>query len=399
MNMATISVLMIISFATIYTITYNNIQKDINIRLNRPDYVNKNKFNQHEFMDRPDGADDFSPMFTIRVDNSTQNVTVVSNYKYGEDVYVDIANMIIENDADSNYLKYESTYFYYKIFDYPDASYINILDGTREHEILISLIWTLIMVFVVSEITVYLISLYFANKSVEPIEESWNKQNQFILDASHELKTPLAVISTNIDVVRANEDETVKTQMKWLDYVQEEIVRMSNLTSNLLYLAKDDNVQQEIMLSTFDVSNMLQNIELSMESLAFERGITFDADIENDVLAYANKEQIQQVIMILIDNAFKYVNPNGEIHIQLKQKNDKVNVRVINSGDGIDSDEIDKIFDRFYRVDKSRNKKTGGHGLGLAIAQKIVTDNNGSIKVSSVVGESTTFEIFIPVGK
>lgn len=186
---------------------------------------------------------------------------------------------------------------------------------------------------------------------VKPVEETIEKQKQFISDASHELKTPLAVIEANVDVI-----ETQNGKSKWLTYIQSEISSMDKLISNLLLLAKTDNMSQLKQIETFNLSEEVNLVSSMFESMAYEKKISIQYNVQDNIKFNGNKEDIKQILSVLIDNAIMHTKENGKVIIELeKEKN--ITLQVKNEGEPIPEKERENIFERFYRVDKARNRK------------------------------------------
>lgn len=215
---------------------------------------------------------------------------------------------------------------------------------------------------------------------VKPVEETFEKQKQFISDASHELKTPLAVIEANADVLQEKNGES-----KWVGYIQNEVQSMNKLVNDLLILAKMENIDS-IDYQKFDLSKEVQMSVAVFESLIYEKEIKLEINIEEGISFNGEKEDIKHIISILLDNAIKHTEKGNTIIVNVgKEKND-VKIEIKNQGDPIPQEEQEKIFERFYRVDKSRNRAEKRYGLGLSIAKQIVEKYNGSIKAHSQNG-------------
>ena len=237
---------------------------------------------------------------------------------------------------------------------------------------------------------IYIIAKKLSKTIVEPVEETFEKQKQFISDASHELKTPLAVIEANADVLQDKVGEN-----KWINYIQKEIESMNKLINELLLLAKMenvDNIKEYIKLNLSKESE----ITLSMfESMAYEKGVTIESDIEEDIMFDGNKEDIEHIVSTLVDNAIKHTESQNKIVVNLKKEKNNIIFEVKNMGEPIPEEEREKIFERFYRVDKSRNRQEKRYGLGLAIAKATIEKYNGKIEVDYKNG-FTIFKVIIP---
>ncbi len=236
-----------------------------------------------------------------------------------------------------------------------------------------------------------MLATYMINLLTKPLVLSLENQQQFISDAEHEFKTPISVIASNADVLRAEIGENV-----WLSHIISETKRMSVLVHELLSLSMIDDTNYTSANTYFDMGETLTEVILPFESVAYEKGITIELNISPHITCHGNEEQIKQLMAILLHNAIKFGNENGVIKITLLQSKKKAVLKVYNTGEGITSEDIDKIFDRFYRVSKSRNSASGGHGLGLSIAKSIVEKHNGSISATSAYKEWAQFEIQLP---
>ncbi|QKE71542.1 HAMP domain-containing histidine kinase [Arthrobacter citreus] len=272
---------------------------------------------------------------------------------------------------------------------------INFLDVTDSHKALFKLLTTLISVGLITLFAIYFISRYFANRAIEPIAEAWKKQNQFVADASHELKTPLAIINVNYDVLMSNKDETIENQQKWFNHIKVGSDRMTKLINSLLTLTKMEEAIDEIEIKLFDFSIEVNEVMMSMETVLKNKEITLNHSIESNIMVESDPDKIKQLLTILFDNAVKYTNERGQIDVSLKKLKRQVKFTIRNSGKGITSEELPKVFDRFYRSDPSRAHKTEGYGLGLSIAQSISNRLGGAISATSVENEYTEFSFLL----
>ena len=241
---------------------------------------------------------------------------------------------------------------------------------------------------IISIIIAYAISKKVSNMIVKPVKETMESQKRFISDASHELKTPLAVIEANADVLESNIGKS-----KWMEYIQSEIASMDKLINNLLFLAKVENVKELKEKENFDLTQEVKMTASMFESMAYERKVKIEDKIDENVSFNGNKEDIKQVLSVLIENAIMHTKENGKIVVELNKEKGATVLQVSNEGEEIPKEEREKIFERFYRVDKSRNRKEKRYGLGLAIAKSIVVEGyNGKIGVDCKDGV-TTFRV------
>lgn len=277
----------------------------------------------------------------------------------------------------------------YKSITTPNGVKIAFMDSTNEQEILDSSLIRYIIIFIISTGLTALISWFLTKKAVKPVKESFDKQKQFISDASHELKTPLTIMNTNVDILLSEDKHS-----KWLTYIKSEVLRMTKLTHDLLYLASvSEDGQIQVSKSRFNISEAIESITLGLEALAFEKEIELTYDIKTNKKVEFNQEQFHQLVMILLDNAIKYTPKKGKIDLNVYEKNKYIYISVKNTGTGIKPEDLDKVFDRFYKTDKSRVYKSNSFGLGLSIAQSICKNNDAKITCFSEVNEYTTFEI------
>ncbi len=250
-----------------------------------------------------------------------------------------------------------------------------------------------------SLIILFLISVFLANRAITPIREAFEKQEQFIADASHELKTPLAIIKTNLALILESKKDTVENQLKWIGYIQGQIERMSNLIKDMLTLAKMDSPEQPLFFETLDISNILEGALLYFEAGLFENGIVLETNIQPNLRLYGERYSFEELVHILMDNAIKNTNENGTISVCLNATKTNIELVVKNTGVGIAPENIPRIFERFYREDFARGREGGGYGLGLAIAKSIVQKHGGKIYAESNLGVDTSFIVKLPKGK
>jgi len=278
----------------------------------------------------------------------------------------------------------------YLIENTDDGMVVVFMDRSMENHVISTFFSILLFVIGCALVGLYFIVRKLAGIAIRPVGEAFERQRRFISDASHELKTPIAIISSNADVLEADLPGN-----KWLNNIKDQSQRMDNLVRELLTLAKTDEMQDDITLAEFDLSAAVLGAVLPFESVAFEQGKEFYVDIQENLRYTGNEEGIRQVVSILADNAIKHAEANGVIKITLHEKNNKKRLEVYNTGMGISEGEQEKIFERFYRSDTSRSRHTGGYGLGLSIAQSTVQLHKGKISVDSEPGQWVRFTVLL----
>lgn len=238
-------------------------------------------------------------------------------------------------------------------------------------------------------VALFFVALYLARRIVRPLEESYQKQKQFISDAGHELKTPVSVVSTNAEILSREIGEN-----QWLANIQYENERIGKLVQQLLELARTENTVPE--MQKLDFSRLVAGEALPFESLAFEKGLTLHCDITDGLFINGNSVQLKQMVSILIDNAISHGSDGKEIILHLKAERNHAKLSVINEGKEILPEQREYLFDRFYRVDAARNGEDKHYGLGLAIAKAIVTAHKGKIRVTCYEGK-VEFTVRVPL--
>lgn len=254
----------------------------------------------------------------------------------------------------------------------------------------------LIMVVILSLLIAFVGSFFISKYAVMPIKQSWQKQLDFTADASHELRTPLAVIRSNLEIVMDSPQETVENQMKWLENIYIEQQRMAKLVDDLLTISRTDTGEQQLHETTFILDSLLHDITNMFEPVCEQKEIDLMTNIDSHVSFTGDKERIHQLIMILLDNAFQYSNKGGSVILTMRQLSKEIQITVEDTGIGISHNDIDKVFNRFYRITNARQQNPDGSGLGLSIAKLIVLEHKGTIDVKSIVNNGTIFTIIFP---
>lgn len=268
---------------------------------------------------------------------------------------------------------------------------VTFMDNTIVNENAVTLFRYTLIFGVVALVAFFFLSKFLARKIVDPLEENYQKQKQFISDAGHELKTPVSVVSANAELLEREFGDN-----QWLKNIQYENERMGLLIGQLLDLARTENVTPQ--MEFIDFSHLVSGEALPFESVAFEKGLELKTDISDNIKVTGNSTQLKQLVSILLDNAIKHTSEKGDVFCKLIKENNFAKISVINKGDEIPKEHRKKLFERFYRVDDARNSESNHYGLGLAIAKAIVDSHKGKIEVLCYDG-LVEFQVKIPLLK
>ncbi len=257
----------------------------------------------------------------------------------------------------------------------------------------------LVLIFLCAMLVFYAISRRLASVAVRPLEAAFAMEKQFVADASHDLKTPVAVVLANMGILRGNENVCVRELMQWVDGTKAAAEAMQSLIEEMLLLSDLEAVGAKTEMETVSLSNAVGQIALFLESVAYEKKITYETAIAEDVYVRGNVEYLKRIAQALIENAVKYEPSGGKIMISLSVVRKHATFVVNNRSAVISREDLPYVFERFYRADPSR-AKGGGHGLGLAIAKRMTDCMNGRMEADSSEQEGTSFRVtFQTVGK
>lgn len=272
-----------------------------------------------------------------------------------------------------------------------DENYMYVfINCQMEIETVKSFLFASVGISIIGLIGVFILVWFFSGKIMRPVAESYEKQKQFVTDASHEIKTPLTIIDANTEVLEMTTGEN-----EWTKSIRKQIGRLTSLTEQLVFLSKMDEESSTIEMSDFSLSDAVFDMAEIFKTLAVQKNKTLEIDIEEAINYNGDEKSIRQLISILLDNAIKYSDADGAIRIKLNKTGKNNRIKVWNTVANISTGKHDELFERFLRLDKSRNSKSGGFGIGLSVAYAIVNAHKGKITAESHDGKSIVFTIIL----
>ena len=292
-----------------------------------------------------------------------------------QDVFTDeeietIARGVLSKSASSGVT---NSLIYYKL-DKNGYTLISFMDNTIIRESMNTLFHYTLIFGSIAIVGLFFLAVLLAKRIVQPLEESYKKQKQFISDAGHELKTPVSVVNANAELLSREIGEN-----QWLANIQYENERMGKLVTQLLDLARTENVTPQ--MEYIDLSRLIDGEALPFEGVAFEKGLTLRENITGSLRVYGNSTQLKQLVSIFLDNAIRHGTGGKDVWLNLTKEHGHAKLSVINVGDEIPEEQRAQLFERFYRVDSARNGEDKHYGLGLAIAKAITEAHHGKIEV------------------
>ena len=312
---------------------------------------------------------------------STENIASVNDamaFEYASQVY-----------GEPPGFGFLDNYRYYNVVQ-GEKSLIVFLDFEKEIDLVYTLVSTSIVVSLIT-MTLILIPVYWLSKiAMRSVAHSIDKQKQFITDAGHELKTPLAIISADVDVLEMCDGEN-----EWLTSIKNQTVRMNGLVKNLVRLSKLDEMNKTEKPVRFNISEAVIETASDFEAPAKSSSKEFILNVDKKLTYVGDEPEIRQLVSILCDNAVKYTNEGGNIRVSLHKSGKSIVLEVRNTCEYVDPSTVPRLFDRFYRADSSRSRETGGYGIGLSIAKAIVDRNKGKIRITTEGTTAITFKVIL----
>lgn len=313
--------------------------------------------------------------------------------RYFENIYPEI-----NNSKKDTFFTWSNNGYTFRVLNLNIGKYTIEIIRNIDSEIssLKQLVFSLIIGILISLIVAYFIAIYLTKKALVPIETAWNNQAKFIQDASHELRTPISIISSKLEGMLKHPENTVNDEVETVADAMRETRRMKKMINDLLSLTKEDYIST-MNFENIDIENVVYEIYKDYEEIAEmqDKEFIFKSELENKIIV-TDKNKLRQLVLIFVDNAFKYTNEYDGIFINLKEEDNNIKLSIKDTGIGIKEDEIKYVFDRFFRGDDVRSQDIDGSGIGLSIAKMLSINLKYEINVDSKVGEYTVFEIKIP---
>ena len=327
--------------------------------------------------------------YALMIDAETEKPFFVENGSLEDSSVEQLAMAMYDTGAESG--KYSHYDFLVRSIDDDFTIQITFIDNSVTSKRFFPTFIIAIIILTAAFILIFVVSYYISELLIRPINDNIAKQQRFIADASHELKTPLAVVDVNIDMARQTPDNS-----KYLDYIKSETKKMNKLIQELLMLAEAEDEDRSRSDEDFNLTQTLEKVILPFEAAAFEKGVMIKQDLQENLMFKGNPEDLSRMGETLIENAIYHADADTNVGITLEKSHGHVIFSVLNYGETIPEEQQAHIFERFYRVDKSRNRRNGHFGLGLAIAQATAHLYHGEITLDSKDGR-TIFTVTLPV--
>lgn len=280
----------------------------------------------------------------------------------------------------------------YRVVDTDEGSLYVFVDCSRELSNFEAFLGASAAIGMGAWLLVFILMVIFSRVAVRPIVESYRKQQRFITDASHEIKTPLAVIGAANDVLEIEAGES-----EWTQSIAAQVTRLKSLTERLVFLARMDEGATQFEKTDLDLSELVEYASEPFCAVAESRGKKLVRDMETGLRIQGDISALSQVVELLLDNATRYASDGSEIELALKKRSrGGVTLQVSNAVDAMPEGDLKRLFDRFYRADTSRNSQTGGSGVGLSVAQAIVEAHSGSIRAQALDAHTICFTVTLP---
>lgn len=315
-----------------------------------------------------------------------------------EEIYGNNLQNIIDGAISKKQGKFniDENYFMVDSAPFQDGTLYAILDRTSTHDQFVNNAIVIVLLYLCSIILIILLATLSSAKMLYPVTLAMKKQRDFVANTSHELKTPLTIISTNLAVVKSDPTSTIEENEKWISSIDTQIKRMQELINNMLELSKIE--QSEMPVKDVDFSSLTEGECLMFEPICFEKSLSLVSELQPNVTLVGNEQMLDRLIVILLDNATKYCGEKGKIGVKLEADQKRAHLSVMNTGEAISKEDAEHVFDRFYRTDGAReNDDHHSFGLGLSIAAATVNAHGGTITCRGIDNKGTIFDVYLPL--
>ena len=395
-----------------------------------PDYIDSDDDNNNYFgpkgpggpsMSRDEAEESRFFMVIASQDGDIQSTNVARISSVDESEAASMAKEALASGNDTGFIDD----FRYSVNDFKGGKRVTFLDCGRTLATFREFLRASILMSLIGLLAVFFVILYFAGRIVKPVAESYEKQKRFITDASHEIKTPLAIIKANIDLMDMELDsaETGKTEedrtkavselRESLGDINDQVDRLTGLTNDLVYLSRMEEAENSLVMTEVPISDIVEETVSSFEPLAAEKGKEISKEIEPMVTVQGSSKELEKLVSILMENAIKYsIDPRRIelkedecgmpapplIHVSFNKEGRNAVLRIFNRTENeLTNESLSHVLERFYREDSSRNSETGGHGIGLSMASAIVNAHGGEISAKTTDGHDFIVTATIPL--
>lgn len=329
--------------------------------------------------------------FSVVINSATNQILLVETSRIisvTKEEAIVFANTALTNRNSSGFI--ES--FRYQIHNEDLFTRITFLDCGRRLDAYYDFLFASIAISLFGYMIVFAFIVFFSNRIIRPISESYEKQKRFITDASHEIKTPLTIIHADTDILEMELGDN-----EWISDIKHQVSQLTELTNDLVFLSRMEESEHKLSAIDFPFSEVVTEITSSFQGLAQKQEKELRCCIPPMLTLCGNEKSIRQLVSILLDNAIKYSPSNETISLHVEEFNHLIAITITNTTkQEIEKEQLKHLFDRFYRIDNSRNSKTGGHGIGLSIAQAIVEAHHGKIQATSPMKKSLQIVVKLP---
>lgn len=397
LTMSALLFVLVVIIAGINIVNYSSVIKEADKLLS---IITENK---GEFPKEPDKfGNKLPPGMSPEIPYESRYFSVVMDTKANQILFVETSSIISVDTRTAiiyanTALQYTSTTGFIESFRYQihaEDNFIRItfLDCGRKLDAYYDFLFASITISLCGYLIVFAFIVFFSNRIIRPISESYEKQKRFITDASHEIKTPLTIIHADTDILEMELGEN-----EWISDIKQHVTQLTELTNDLVFLSRMEEAEHTLPTIDFPFSDVVGEIATSFQAVAQNQEKELQIHIPPMLTLCGNEKSIRQLISILLDNALKYSPSKETISLYIEEHNNAFEIKVTNvTNQTIEKEQLKHLFDRFYRVDNSRNSKTGGHGIGLSIAQAIVEAHHGKIHAAAPTENTLQITVKLP---